>query len=161
MPEPWGECFENRPSLSPHCLLWVSVLVVIYCKKKLLWWWLSEALICGYVQVSLGVDLPPFSFSENSIRFPSRHIHELSIPRFFLATWAVSGMYVFCLLKWTLKSKQSGWSFQRLCHSYTSISCRPVTAVGHRAYLSLGDIDAYLPPPVVCRASSSAVNTSQ
>lgn len=35
------------------CILWVSVLVLTYCRRKLLWWWLSKMLIYEYSRMQL------------------------------------------------------------------------------------------------------------
>lgn len=43
--------------------LWISVLITISRKKNLLWWGLSDILICGYSNMSLGVILSLYFFS--------------------------------------------------------------------------------------------------
>lgn len=77
-PEPWQgvgwgddgvrELFRLELStslicFSAHCLLMISALIAIHCKKKVLWWKLRAVLICGCEEKNLGcpVMLCPFS----------------------------------------------------------------------------------------------------
>ena len=66
LPESWGQGFDEHISLvlrvpKPHflciILLYVSVLVPIYCKSKFLRCWLNKTLIYWCSSISLGVFL--------------------------------------------------------------------------------------------------------
>lgn len=137
------------------CTLWVSVFVVIYCRRKHLWWWLSKVMTHNHNRMPLTVIVLSYSCSIKIVL------------AFTLGPWPIQSKVVGCPsnvnhgfhpMEWVLNPIKWWLRMPKCEHHYcTIISRSQVTLTEARVYSWVG---GYISPLLVWRRSSVIMNAS-